>query len=180
MKGGFSDQALSLSCCLKRHRLPGSNTSVVRAPGDDGGSFPLHGEERNRSKKPKYHHDQELPVEEKVVTVEKRHGRTNGLGTKKTNHDMHTGGPGSPVSPAARCDWLCPRLFLHPDGTHVSLAHTHTCTTNAYHKIPSRASDNQVSHNLLFKIAYCGRLGIKQCACTVRTVCTTNELNSGT
>lgn len=89
-KGSFSDRALPLSCCLTRRRRPGSNTSVVRAPGDHGGGFPLHGEERNRSEEPEYHHDQELPVEQKVVTVEERHGRTNGLGTKKTNHDVPT------------------------------------------------------------------------------------------
>lgn len=58
---------------------PGSNTSVVRAPGHDGGGFPLHREEGNRSQKPKYHHDQELPMKEKVVAVEKRHGCANGL-----------------------------------------------------------------------------------------------------
>lgn len=29
-------------------------------------------------------------MEQKVVTVEECHGRTNGLGTKKTNHDVPT------------------------------------------------------------------------------------------
>lgn len=86
MKGGFFNQVLSFGCavwkCVPPHRCPGSNTSVVRASGHNGGS-PLDSEERNSSQKPKDHHDQELPMKEKVVTVEKCHSCTNGLNKLK-------------------------------------------------------------------------------------------------
>lgn len=54
-------------------------------------------------------------MEEKVVTVEKCHGCTNGLRIKKTNHKMHTSDPGSTLSPTtlgamAFCGWLLSAL----------------------------------------------------------------------
>lgn len=122
-------------CCRKRHASSPSDTAVVRAPGYNGSSFPLHSEEWNRSEKPKYHHDQELPMEEKVVTVEKCHGCTNGLRIKKTNHKMHTRDPGptrSPTTlgPVAFCGWQCSLLFVHPDGTSC-ITSSQTCPVNS-------------------------------------------------
>lgn len=68
-------------------------------------------------------------MEEKVVTVEKCHGCTNGLRIKKTNHKMHTRdtpprsptplGPRLSVARSALCS-LCIQM-----GPHVSQAHKH-------------------------------------------------------
>lgn len=60
-------------------------------------------------------------MEEKVVTVEKCHGCTNGLRIKKTNHKMHTSDPDPPVAPPP---WDRGSLCI-PMGLHVSLAHKH-------------------------------------------------------
>ena len=101
---------------------PSSNTSVVRAPGYNGSSFPLHSEEGDSSKKPKYHHDQELPMKEKVVTVEKCHSCANGLRIKKTRQIMKhaqvtqpTPQRTPPLWPKASCH--CSLLLLHLEGT---------------------------------------------------------------
>lgn len=125
------------SGCAAR-RGPGSDTSVVRAPGYNGSGIPLHGEERDSSKKPKYHHDQELPVKEKVVTVEKCHSCANGLRQNKTSQKIHTDGPTAPQETHhPPPPWLsfCDRRHTCPSciqiGLHPSLARKHTPHTPA-------------------------------------------------
>lgn len=78
LTGGRFDQLSHDQLCFLEMSVS-SNASVVRASSHDGSSIPLHSEERNGSEKPKYHHDQKLPVKEEVVAVEKGHSCTDGL-----------------------------------------------------------------------------------------------------
>lgn len=118
------------------HGLLGLDASVVRAPGHDGGGFPLHREEGHGSEKPEDHHEQELPVEEKVVTVEKRHSCTDGLGRRKTGHNMQAvarahSEPPHPHPPTCRPRLSSTDRALHALGRAPPVTRSQTCTRDS-------------------------------------------------